>query len=106
VIVPWHVQPPKEDDDGQGVEYVGKELPMIRGGFRRRLNQKIDAVVYMYRESKIVGKRREIRYVLQVAPDMERHTKIPGEVPEGVKYIEPSYDKLLRVIEESIHLGG
>lgn len=108
VIVPWHVQPPKEDDDSQGVEYVGKELPMIRGGFRRRLGQKIDAVVFMYREAKVNKKtmKTELNYVLQVAPDMERHTKIPGELPEGVKYIEPRYSNLLDLIKDSTHRGG
>lgn len=105
VIVPWHVQPPKEDDDSQGVEYVGKELPMIRGGYRRRLGQKIDAIVFVYREMKLVKGERKARYLLQVGPDMERHTKLPGPVPEGVKYIEPGYDKLLEVIRESLELG-
>jgi len=105
VIVPWHVQPPKDDDDAQGIEYVGKELPMIRGSYRRRLGQKIDAITFMHRQTKIVGKKKEMRYVLQVDSDMDRHTKIAGQVPEGVKYIEPSYDKLLQLIRESTELG-
>ena len=105
VIVPWHVQPPKDDDDAQGVEYVGKELPMIRGGYRRRLGQKIDVICFMTRQTKSKGTKTSTEYLLQIESDMERHTKIPGLVPEGVKYIEPSYSKLLEVLRESLQPG-
>lgn len=97
VIVPWHVQEPKDDESSKkDVEYAGKELPMIRGGFRRRLGQKIDVIVYAVR--RITAGGSTIEHVIQIVSDMEKHCKMPCEVPSGMKYIDPRYEALLELI--------
>ena len=97
VIIPWHVQPPKDDEGKQkDIEYAGKELPMIRGGFRRRIGQKIDVIAYMTRKTTQGGKK--VEYKLQIVSDMDKHCKVPCQVPDGVKFIDPEYEKLLDLI--------
>ncbi len=114
----WHVQPTKEDTTqkvggpggytktkesadtrGEGVEYEGSVLPMIRGGFRRKLFGLVDVFVwtnieYIKKKSTATGKRTEVpNYVLQVVSDEDRHFKIPGPVPK-TKHIPNSWTKL------------
>jgi hypothetical protein len=97
IIIPWHVQEPKDDETSKkDVEYAGKELPMIRGGFRRRIGQKIDVIVYMTR--KVADGGKKVEYKLQVVSDMEKHCKVPCQVPQGVKFINPTYEALLQLI--------
>jgi len=71
--ISWHTQPPKDDTyefnastgkrdrkkesadhAGEGVEYEGKVLPMVRGRFRRRLGQLVDLKVYSMMQSGFV----------------------------------------------------
>lgn len=126
VGISWHVQPAKEDsvegkgdqkvtkessdNRGMGVEYEGKILPMIRGKFRRKLITKVDAFVY----SDILVKRNFNRdalsktsiddiptlvtYRIQVRPDEERHTKLPGPLPE-MQYIPNDFRAFRDLIE-------
>jgi len=105
VLIPWHPQKPSEDElENKGVEYVGTEVPMVRGSFRRRAGAKIDTVVYMRRESKVDKKslKSTMEWKLQVASDMDRHCKIPGLLDPGVKLIEPKFSELLKIVERSV----
>lgn len=118
VGIAWHVQPPKEDSTedaggtkvrkasadhaGEGVEYEGKVLPMIRGRFRRRLVGQVDAYVHtdirMNVERVGATMKKSTEYVIQVRPDVERHTKLPGPLPD-VDYVPNNFKELLRLIE-------
>lgn len=92
IIVPWHVQPKKDtsDDDesadqkGQGAEYEGDYLPMIRGGFRRRVAALVDNYVYASIETvRPKGKMTsENRFCIQVVSDREKHVKLAGVAPD------------------------
>lgn len=109
VIVPWHVQPPKEspgddesaDEKGKGSEYEGEYLLQIRGRQRRSVGQKIDALVYAVRRGEIkdkVSMREEMKYMLQVAPDRKRHTKLPGKKPD-VRYIPNNFNEFMKLVD-------
>jgi hypothetical protein len=120
--IAWHVQPPKDDqveivgeganaakvqkssadNRAEGVEYEGKVLPMIRGGFRRKLSSQVDAFIYtdiLYTVS-TQGARvvKTPTYVLQVQPDEERHAKIPGPM-SPTKYIPNDFAALCRAVQ-------
>jgi hypothetical protein len=121
--ISWHVQPPKDDqveivgegansskvqkasadNKAEGVEYEGKVLPMIRGGFRRKLSSQVDAFIYtdIHYDVTTEGTRRikTPRYVLQVQPDEERHAKIPGPM-SLTKYIPNDFEALYRAVKE------
>ncbi len=96
VLVAAHVQPAKEDVQlsrnqgggtkrsqdhaSEGIEYEGNVLPMIEGGYRREFASEFDVVVYsdvVHRKVPVPGSapRTESSYVLQVAPDVDRHAK-------------------------------
>lgn len=120
VIITWHVQPAKEDTTekvgtekvvrvsadhrGQGSEYEGSVLPAVRGQFRRRLHALVPAFVFtdiLYRQQAKGGKIDVVpEYVLQVRPDQERHTKLPGKLPE-VKYIPNSWTEFVKLLENT-----
>lgn len=129
VGVTWHVQPPKDDtvesvgsgtdrtsrtkesadNAAQGVEYEGKILPMIRGQYRRKLTSQFDTVVYTdvridkKTEQLPAGKFRvyeEVSYRLQVRPDADRHTKVPGPLPQMV-HIPNSFNELLKIVHNA-----
>ena len=117
VGVSWHVQPPKDDqvetvgegqnrttqrkesadNKGEGVEYEGKVLPMIRGGFRRKLTAQLDTVVFtdiLYTTRPEGAKLVTVpRFVIQVQPDPERHAKLPGPLAP-MKYIDNNFKAL------------
>jgi hypothetical protein len=102
ICVPWHVQPAKDgmgdnessDEKGQGVEYEGDYLPMIRGGFRRRLMAVVDNYVYADLQQ-IPGRnslsQMENHYVLQVISDNEKHVKTVGAQPPEDKLVKKKY---------------
>lgn len=97
------VQKASADNKGEGVEYEGKVLPMIRGGFRRKLSSQVDAFIYtdiLYTTS-TQGTRvvKTPRYVLQIQPDEERHAKIPGPM-SLVKYIDNDFEALYKAVKE------
>lgn len=108
VAVSWHLQSVKDDQiitdpashqkvkkvsadrAAATVEYLGDVLPMMQGGFRRRIAGLADAVVFAHcvqefptdrNGKRIVGREKEPRYVLQVRPDGDRHAGIPGPMP-------------------------
>lgn len=98
VLVSWHVQAPKDDttegkgsdkrvkasadNAGRGVEYEGDVLPMVRGRFRRRVASQFDAMLYTDVQFKLVqGQGLTPRFMLQVRPNPERHSKFPGPLP-------------------------
>jgi hypothetical protein len=101
VLIAWHVQPPKDDttekvgadrirkssadNAGKGVEYEGDVLPMVRGRFRRRVASQVDAMLYTEVQFKAPqGASRagmDVRYMIQVRPNPERHSKFPGPLP-------------------------
>jgi len=91
IAVPWHVQPKKETSDGgesadeaaQGAEYEGDYLPMIRGGFRRRVAQLVDSFIYASIENIRPEKsmKSESRFAIQVVSDREKHVKLAGATP-------------------------
>ena len=119
VGISWHVQPSKEDSPvkvqgggyktkesadhkGEGVEYEGSILPMIRGRFRRRLFGLVDYFIWadidhVKNKTRSVGgktikpkSKTSPEYVLQVLSDEERHCKLPGELPPEM-YIPNSW---------------
>lgn len=122
VGIAWHVQPPKDDTyetsgdvkskkasadhAGEGVEYEGKVLPMIRGRFRRRLASQVDAYIYSDIQWRTGGegvkKKRTPSFVVQVAPLQDRHTKLPGPVPE-VTHIPNNFKEFMGLIEKIKH---
>lgn len=107
----WHIQPKKEsttdkessDEKGSGVEYEGEVLPMVKGGFRRRLGQLVDALVYTDVQFDVNPKtfKQEIKYVLQVAPDRERWCKFPGTLPKGVTHIRNNFEEFFDLLHQS-----
>lgn len=121
VIVPWHVQPPKDssdgdesaDDRGKGAEYEGEYLPMVRGAFRRRLAGLVDNYVYTSIETvRTSGSMTgEPHYCVQVVSDNERHVKIAGKIidPKGLvksKYLDvhnklDAWASFMALIEQS-----
>lgn len=112
IIITWHVQPPKDspgaaesaDQKGEGVEYEGSVLPMVRGRFRRRLMGLLDAFVYVDRKLLLDEKtgRSKRQYVIQVASDNEKHAKFPGKLPDKVTHIPNSFSEYLKLMEESL----
>lgn len=105
IIIPWHPQRPSEDElAGKGVEYVGTEVPMVRGSFRRRAGAKIDATVFMRRDPKVDKStmKTTMEWQLQVGSDMDRHCKYPGLMDPKVKFIKPQFSELLKLVERSI----
>lgn len=104
IAVPWHIQPPKDgmgDDEsadakGQGSEYEGEYLPMIRGSFRRRISALVDNVVYGDLVSvpskpgnSLAG--LENHYCIQVVSDTERHVKLAGVAPPKGDLVKGRY---------------
>jgi len=104
--VAWHLQPTKEDTvvfvqgqqtkklsadtRGADVQYEGNVLPMMQGGFRRKIAGLLDVVVFsdiLYsfptdnKGKRVPGSSKQPQYVLQVRPNEERHTKLPGLLP-------------------------
>lgn len=113
----WHTQPPKDDSivggetkksadhKGEGIEYEGSVLPMVRGKFRRRLGGLVDAVVFTDIVFERSGENQFSAnpgvvpiYRIQVQPDHDRHTKLPGPLPKQ-KYVANSFSELLKLIE-------
>ena len=125
VGISWHVQPPKDDNveggtvkqsadnKGEGVEYEGNVLPMIRGRFRRRLAAQVDAFLLtdlsqtVERGGSGLSTKRglQMQYRVQVRPNPERHTKFPGVLPSQ-SYIPNNYPALVELIEASVDGDG
>jgi len=112
VGITWHVQPTKDDTvirvgdrqsgytkekksadhKGEGVEYEGSILPMVRGRFRRKVFGLVDAVTWTAvkhhtdkgsKKDELSGERVSTPvYLLQVRSDEERHCGLPGLLPE------------------------
>ena len=98
VLMPWHVQPPKEgiyvkmgggkdkqqsaDEKGAGIEYEGAVLPMLEGSYRRKLAGDVSMVIYcdvdttkeFDKDAKKMVEHTE--YFVQAASDKDRHAKI------------------------------
>ncbi len=112
VLMTWHVQPPKEkvgsgesaDEKGEGVEYEGSVLPMIRGAFRRKLGQYVDSFVYVDRIAEVnkTTARTEMRHVLQVRSDLSKHCKFPGILPDGVNYIDNNFKAYMDLVDKGL----
>lgn len=113
VWVPWHLQPPKEKPDGdesadekaKGSEYMGEMLPMLKGGFRRKIAGFFSAVVYSGIVSVQTGEgmKMEPNYVVQVIGDHEKHAKIPGPMPDKKdlirgKYIPNNFSEFMKLL--------
>lgn len=95
VIVSVHTMPAKEDtvlsakqgggtkesadNRAQGIVYEGNVLPMIEGSYRMKFGGEFDAVFFSDIEhtTEIIDRKsvKTSRYVIQVAPDAERHSK-------------------------------
>lgn len=110
VFVSWHVQAPKDDttekvgservrkesadNAGKGVEYEGDVLPMVRGRFRRRVASQFDAMLYTEVQFQTVQEaarvRLEPKFMLQVRPNPERHSKFPGPLP-SMTYLDVTH---------------
>lgn len=112
----WHIQPAKDDQidtktggvkksadhAGEGVEYEGTVLPLVRGKFRRRLMNLVDC--YLLTELQRVtvdvnSLRRQgnlgVAYKLQIRANPERHIKLPWLVPADQSYINNDWGELL-----------
>lgn len=117
VGISWHVQAPKDDttesvegtkvsktsadNAAKGVEYEGEVLPMIRGRFRRRLVNQVEAMLHTeiahrkdFQNNKLV---ESVEYMVQVRANPERHVKIPGPLP-AVSFIENDFEKLVQLL--------
>lgn len=102
IIIPWHVQPPKDgmgddesgDEKGKGAEYEGEYLPMIRGAFRRRLMALVDNFVYADLV-RVPGRNAlsesENHFCIQVISDNEKHVKTGGVTPALDKLVAKKY---------------
>jgi hypothetical protein len=118
VGISWHVQPAKEDTTekvsgapgamqrkasadhkAEGVEYEGNILPMIRGGFRRKLFGKVDGVVWTDIQHRGSDRKPLPRpaFVLQVQPDEDRLAGLPGQMSD-TKYITNSWQTLKQLL--------
>lgn len=122
VGVSWHLQPTKEDmvvkvqgqtqtklsadTRSEGVQYEGNVLPMIQGGFRRKLAGLLDIVVYTEirynfptdkQGKRIKGSSKQPQFALQVRPNEERHSKLPGDLP-NVDYIANEWAELKQLL--------
>jgi len=99
IIIPWHVQPPKEgpgddetaDEKGKGVEYEGDYLVMARGQFRRRAEQLFEAFIFADKQQVVDKKtyKTSLEYVVQVQSDRQRHIKTPFSFSD--KFIPNSF---------------
>jgi hypothetical protein len=119
VIFTWHIRPSREDTvgskkssqksadkTGKDIEYEGAILPQVRGQFRRRLMQYVSAYVYTHQEIKItdhLSGEQSVKYYLQVRPDNERHTKVPGPVPTE-KYVPADWKALKQFLTQQKEL--
>lgn len=132
VGIAWHLQPTKDDQvvfdkakqthtkkvsadtKGEDVEYLGDVLPMLQGGFRRKIASLADGVVYTHlqlpqarakrvtkgRRAKAASSDGQPRYMLQVLPDAERHAGIPGPMPPH-KYIDNDWAVLRELLGDT-----
>ena len=132
VGIAWHIQPAKDDSVestgvgtqrsqgtkksadhiAEGIEYEGKILPMIRGGFRRKLANLVDAYIFtdlvseVERDTKTRSiKSRELAYKIQVKPTEDRHTKIPGPLPQQM-YINNDFAQFEALMDMQIELAA
>lgn len=104
IWIPWHLQPPKGGDDsadaaGEDVEFKG-ELPMIKGGFRRKLGGLVGAYVHsevMEEPVKPGSIKTKPVYKVQVVGDHRHHCKIPGAQPD-TKYIDNDFRKYMELL--------
>ena len=120
VGISWHTQPPKDDNydtttktvkesadhKGEGVEYEGNALPMIRGRYRRRLAGQVDCYLSTELQHNLVRDSKSLKgtlpeYKVQVRPNKERHTKFPGVMPD-VSFIDNEFSNLVGLIKSSI----
>jgi hypothetical protein len=130
VGISWHVQPQKDDaevKDGaakkivesadhkaEGIEYEGTVLPSIRGKFRRKVITLVDAFLFSdinFRVPEQTGFSTQnngnliVEYRVQVRPDQDRHTKLPGPLPD-VKYIPNDFKELLKLFAKQTAAKG
>ena len=124
VLIPWHTQPPKEgmtvnlgqgmkekqqsaDQKGAGIEYEGMVLPMIEGGYRRKLAADVDLVVYCDIETKcqLDPKTKKmvevVEHQIQVVPNKDRHSKVRIAPTLAGQMIPNNMKALLEAVEES-----
>ena len=89
VLVSVHAQPTKEEDikgketgegKAKGISFFGEALPMIEGGYRQDIASEFDVVGFSTIRHEMVrdGAKmtKQTRYVIQLAPDLERHAKV------------------------------
>jgi len=117
VVVTMHVQPPKEDvvdkvgvvkqksmdKITRGIEYEGTVLPMIEGGYRRKMAGDFDLVIYSGIDEKVDKNvkppKMKTWYYMQISPDRDRHSKIAiAELPTEQK-IDNDFGKLLEALK-------
>lgn len=114
VIVTVHTQPAKEDSSrpngpapadktGAGVEYEGRVLPAIEGGYRRVFAGEFDVVMFSDVRTKrrfVTGKPpvEEVEYFLQATPDADRHAKSVLGPVLATKEIPNDFGEMLRII--------
>lgn len=125
VGIAWHLQNTKDDQvvfdqakqakvtkasadsKGESVEYMGSVLPMMQGGFRRKIAALADAVVYSHVQYERVprvgkpGSDQHPKYVIQIVPDEERHAGIPAIVPAGMTFIPNEWKSLKKLLVEN-----
>lgn len=107
VFVTVHAQPAKEDDikgkataekEAKGISYFGDVMASLEGSYRQEIAAEFDIVGFSTIKHDVVrdGTKmtRQTRFVVQLAPDNERHAKVrlaPGllekELPNNMKGI-------------------
>lgn len=112
VIVTMHTQPAREDQQrkgvtiksadkaAQGVEYEGTVLPMIEGGHRFGYAGEFDIIVYSDIVHEFDSKTRTstTKYVIQTAPDKDRHAKVAVSPLLEAKTMTNTFTALLGAI--------
>lgn len=114
VLVSVHTQPVKEDrvvkgetiesadNRAQGVEYEGNVLPMIEGNYRHKFAGDFDIVLFSdirHRTAIVDRKAQQIsEYIVQIAPDADRHAKQTIGAVFGNKEIPNDFAELLKLL--------
>lgn len=114
VIATIHTQPPKEappgketsaDERGKGIEYEGRVLAQIDGSYRRKILGDFSLAVYcdieVEKDFSTNPPTEDVRYVIQVKPDRDRHAKVRLGPSLSEKKIPNSMKSLLEAIREA-----
>lgn len=106
-----HAQPTKEEDikgketpegRAKGISFFGDALPMIEGGYRQAIAGEFDIVGFTSVKHEVVREGtkmlKKTRYIVQLAPDNERHAKVRLAPSLLEKELDNSLPKILEAV--------